>query len=624
MGLTQNLGRLSPSITSDASLNVGIGGAPSGSYKFEVTGASATNNVYVQGDGAYTGGALFIKQYASGVTNITGYNLISSQTSGHYFSSSQGGSFKNFLFDPSSLTDATLRSYTLPDASGTIALTSNLSSYLPLAGGTLTGALNGTTATFSGLTVSGTSDIYPEIKTSAADADALLGFSNTGDGNNGWGIGRRNTGEFWIANYTGNFLSGTRTVPFQLATSGAATFSSTITATGAIKTFRTSGSTYLQISAEAGAGTFESSNGYIYFNRTPGDYTNPNLMIDGANNRVGIGTSSPSGILDVSKNQNATTNIYFRNTDNTNASSRMYLNLVAGNTSAGLAVLAGGSGTGDFYIGGNNGGNTYFQPYLGGGVTMTLTNAGNVLIGTTANLGSELNVNNTIRVGVAFGSQANITFGDSGTPYWTVGRNAGSGNLTISSYATTAMTIIPTSGNVLIGTSSDNGYKNQIIASTYGLYISVGSTSSHYPLNIENSGFTALFRVRADGLIMTGTNTLSPYNFTTGTGANMVVDSSGYLYRSTSSLKYKTNVTDYDKGLDIINKIRPVYYNSKNNGNTLFAGLIAEDIHELGLSEFVQYAEDGSPDALSYSNMVALLIKGIQELKQEIDELKNK
>jgi hypothetical protein len=40
--------------------------------------------------------------------------------------------------------------YTFPNATGTIALTSNLSAYLPLTGGTLTGALNGTSATFSG------------------------------------------------------------------------------------------------------------------------------------------------------------------------------------------------------------------------------------------------------------------------------------------------------------------------------------------------------------------------------------------------------------------------------------------------------------------------------------------
>jgi hypothetical protein len=42
MGLTFNLGRLSPSIFTDSSLNVGIGGSPSGSYKLEVTGTLKT------------------------------------------------------------------------------------------------------------------------------------------------------------------------------------------------------------------------------------------------------------------------------------------------------------------------------------------------------------------------------------------------------------------------------------------------------------------------------------------------------------------------------------------------------------------------------------------------------
>jgi hypothetical protein len=46
----------------------------------------------------------------------------------------------NGTIQPTSLTVD--RTYTLPDATGTIALTSNLSAYLPLSGGTLTGNLN--------------------------------------------------------------------------------------------------------------------------------------------------------------------------------------------------------------------------------------------------------------------------------------------------------------------------------------------------------------------------------------------------------------------------------------------------------------------------------------------------
>jgi len=61
----------------------------------------------------------------------------------------------NGTIQPSSLTVD--RTYTLPDATGTIALTSNLSAYLPLTGGTLTGTLNGTSANFSSNSCIGTS-----------------------------------------------------------------------------------------------------------------------------------------------------------------------------------------------------------------------------------------------------------------------------------------------------------------------------------------------------------------------------------------------------------------------------------------------------------------------------------
>ena len=115
------------------------------------------------------------------------------------------------------------------------------------------------------------------------------------------------------------------------------------------------------------------------------------------------------------------------------------------------------------------------------------------------------------------------------------------------------------------------------------------------------------------------------YNNTTASAANMHISSAGgQIFRSTSSLKYKTDVRDYDKGLNEVMQLQPKYYKGKDDGDTQFAGLIAEDVNDLGLSEFVQYAEDGTPDSLAYTHMVALLVKSIQELKAEIEILKNK
>jgi len=115
------------------------------------------------------------------------------------------------------------------------------------------------------------------------------------------------------------------------------------------------------------------------------------------------------------------------------------------------------------------------------------------------------------------------------------------------------------------------------------------------------------------------------YDQTTAVAANVNVDgSTGAVRRSTSSLKYKTEVRDYDKGLDVIDTLRPVYYKGKTDGDKQFAGLIAEEVHDSGLEEFVQYAQDGSPDALAYTHLVALLVNGIKELRAEIEILKTK
>ena len=153
------------------------------------------------------------------------------------------------------------------------------------------------------------------------------------------------------------------------------------------------------------------------------------------------------------------------------------------------------------------------------------------------------------------------------------------------------------------------------------LDIQFGSSSSDNQFRIRKSDTLTTFLVRGDGAVFAS----GVYGFTTGSAANVVVFSDGSLQRSTSSIKYKKNVENYSKGLEEVMLLRPVTYEgiSESDEGKTFAGLIAEEVHDLGLNEFVQYAEDGSPDALSYSNMVSLLVKAIQELKTEIDSLKN-
>lgn len=208
-------------------------------------------------------------------------------------------------------------------------------------------------------------------------------------------------------------------------------------------------------------------------------------------------------------------------------------------------------------------------------------------------------------IGSAGGGQSNLSFGTAGAS----GDSTGTERMRITS-----------GGNLLLTGGLSTG-----VTDTRFLMIAQGTTSATYAMVIKQSNnSTNLFLVRDDGLIQTGTASGSPYNNTSGAAANVVVNSSGTLERSTSSLKYKTDVKDYDKGLSEVLKMRPVYYKSINERekDLQFAGLIAEEIHDLGLTEFVQYAEDGTPDALAYQNMVALLTKAIQEQQAQIEELK--
>jgi hypothetical protein len=151
-----------------------------------------------------------------------------------------------------------------------------------------------------------------------------------------------------------------------------------------------------------------------------------------------------------------------------------------------------------------------------------------------------------------------------------------------------------------------------------------GATSSTVSFYISNSSGAALLYTRDDGAINTGTASVSPYNNLTSTAANVVVGSDGFLYRSTSSLRYKTNINDATHGLNEVLQLRSVTFKSHNDGDKIFGGLIAEEVDEIGLTEFVQYDNQNRPDAIHYSNMVSLLIKAIQEQQIMINNLKDR
>ena len=143
--------------------------------------------------------------------------------------------------------------------------------------------------------------------------------------------------------------------------------------------------------------------------------------------------------------------------------------------------------------------------------------------------------------------------------------------------------------------------------------VGIGTASPGEKLTVTGS-FNATASIKSLGV----------YNNTTGTGANVVVDSAGGFARSTSSRRYKNTIEDVTHGLTELLKLRPVTYKGNNDGDTLFGGLIAEEVHDAGLTEFVTYNDDNEPDALAYGNMVSLCIKAVQELSKKNDDLETK
>jgi hypothetical protein len=144
---------------------------------------------------------------------------------------------------------------------------------------------------------------------------------------------------------------------------------------------------------------------------------------------------------------------------------------------------------------------------------------------------------------------------------------------------------------------------------------------------------TARMRIAASGNVGIGTQspaTLLHVNGTirytnrpaAGTITAIGFDANGDLRSSSSSLRYKHDVEELEKGLNEVMQLRPVSFKFNGEARTNM-GFIAEEVDELGLSDVMLYNEEKQPEGVIYANMVALLTKAIQEQQAQIEDLKN-
>ena len=230
-----------------------------------------------------------------------------------------------------------------------------------------------------------------------------------------------------------------------------------------------------------------------------------------------------------------------------------------------------------------------------------------------------------LRVRTSANSSMSLYMGGLNTarPYLQVGNLAGASGAT----ASYDLYLNPYGGNVFfgrgikLGSSNDHNSAKIVVQGT-------GNTSATNSVFFKNSDETELFSIRNDGVVFLGVDGASPYNLTTSSAANLRINSDGSLRRSTSSIRYKKDIADATFGLADVLKLKPKTFKNNATGefadDKTYAGFTAEDIHDLGLTEFVQYNEDNEPDALDYGNMVALMAKAIQELNAKVEVLEAK
>jgi hypothetical protein len=147
---------------------------------------------------------------------------------------------------------------------------------------------------------------------------------------------------------------------------------------------------------------------------------------------------------------------------------------------------------------------------------------------------------------------------------------------------------------------------------------------------------TERLRLTAAGLFQS----MPIYNTTGGDAANVVVNSNGTVYRSTSSAKYKTDIeTLQDEFADAVLGLRPVWYRSTcaiDNPTWSYWGFIAEEVAEIDprlvswKTTEITYDEKGSaieapcapePEGVQYDRFVPHLLNLIKRQKEQIETM---
>ena len=164
--------------------------------------------------------------------------------------------------------------------------------------------------------------------------------------------------------------------------------------------------------------------------------------------------------------------------------------------------------------------------------------------------------------------------------------------------------------NLLLSTGADNtslGYQAGDVITTGDNNITIGKDADPSAADADNE-------------------------ITLGNSSNDTIRCNTQTISSLSDARDKTDINQLELGLDFIDSLKPVKFkwqtrdgNSKDGSYE--AGFIAQDFQKVQKdydAVYLKLVHDNNPEKLeaSYGKLVPVLVKAIQELKQEIEELK--
>lgn len=535
-----------PVMTLKSGGNIGINTNVPG-YKLEVNGTFKSVGI------ATFGSTLSNGTYGYTLPSATGTLALTSQlTSGTVTSIATGLGLSGGTITTSGtlLVDTSSASIlSRQRAANTYASTSALSGYLPLTGGTLTGALGGTSATFSAMI------------TSNQNADQVISATNGGT----------NRLYTLLSNTLGYFLTGVEGSTAGSLVTGSTAYAGVITTNSTSDlVFGTNFIKRLSIDKSTGAASFSSR---VNVNGATDDGSTA-LNVTGS----GKFSGSSANVLDL-----------------TNTAANTY----------GVLALRGNSRSGeiDFFTNSTINASIWSTSnnltFATNGYTpaMTITSGGNVLVGTSTDNGS--------------GAKLQVT-----------GNETVSGSLKTGDNLLIANTAVSKKGYIFSSPNSNWGIQNS------GIYFNpidgVNATTT-FTVNLWNGTFgTAGYGGFTDVITINGAGGAAKFS-SLGTGT--VYSNGGTLTNtnpSDSSLKNSINPLSY--GLTEILQLQPktFYYNSDSTKSNLKYGFIAQEVQPI-MPDIVRVIGNGSDKlGLESDGINVAMVNAIKELSAQIKELQSK